>query len=247
MERRTFIEICAVGGGCMAAGGSVASHADTPPPKPQKSGVVLKPTPFARVKLTDRDGRAIKAAALKTNHNYVFAYPFEGTPCFLLKLNRAAKAVPSLITERGDEYAWPGGVGPQQSIVAFSAICAHKLAYPSKQVSFISFRDKGTPLAPGGNVIGCCADKSVYDPFAGAGVLSGPAGQPLAAVMLEHDARTDELFAVAMLGANKFDEFFKKYEFKLSLEPAGAHAKEKVTGTTVVRDLAAHSQQTAQC
>lgn len=244
MERRDFIEICAVGCGGVASA-SVCASAPSAPPK--KSGVVLSATRHSRVKLVDRDNKPLRAKSLKTNHNYVFNYPFEGTPCFLLNLDRAITADVPLLNERGDEYLWKGGVGPNKSIVAYSAICAHKLAYPSRQVSFISFRDKGTPLAPGGKVIGCCADKSVYDPFNGARVMSGPATQPLATVVLEYDAKTDELFATAVFGSDKFDDFFKKYEFKLSLESGGSRSRDKVTVSAVVRDLAAYSQQTAQC
>jgi Rieske Fe-S protein len=151
------------------------------------------------------------------------------------------------VTERGESYVWPGGVGPKKNLVAYSAICAHKLAYPSSQVSFISFRDKPSPLSPTGNVIGCCADKSAYDPFNGAKVLGGPAPQPLATILLEHDAKTDEIYVTGTFGGEKFDEFFQKYAFKLSLEKGGSRAQEKVAVNTVLRDLAAHSAQTAQC
>jgi Rieske Fe-S protein len=208
---------------------------------------VLKAKNYARVKLVDQDGRAIKAASLKVNHNYVFNYPFESTPCFLLSLDKEARGHPDLVTERGESYVSPSGVGPRKNLVAYSAICAHKLAYPSSQVSFISFRDKPSALSPTGKVIGCCADKSAYDPFAGARVLGGPAPQPLAAILLEHDPKTDALFVTGTVGGEKFDEFFTKYEFKLSLERGGSRAKEPVSVTAVLRDLSAHSTQTAQC
>lgn len=34
------------------------------------------------------------------------------------------------------------GVGPGASIVAFSAICAHRMSYPTRNVSFIDYRHK---------------------------------------------------------------------------------------------------------
>jgi arsenite oxidase small subunit len=248
MERRTFIQLCAVGGGCMGSAATDTTEAASPPaPPPKKSGATLARKLYAKAKLVDRDGRAIKARTLKRNHNYVFNYPFEGTPCFLLNLGKPPKPLNELLTEKGDAYAWPGGVGPERSIVAYSAICAHKLAYPSPQVSFISFRDKPSGISSTGGVIGCCADKSVYDPNNGARVLSGPAPQPLATIVIEHDPKTDELFAVATIGGEKFDAFFEKYAFKLSLETGGNRAAERVGKTTVLRDLSAHSQQTAQC
>jgi Rieske Fe-S protein len=255
VERRDFIKICAVSGTCVStcAASSVA-HADakTPSvagdaPPAKKTGVILKAKNYARVKLVDQDGRAIKAASLKVNHNYVFNYPFESTSCFLLSLDKEASGHPDLVTERGESYGSPRGVGPRKNLVAYSAICAHKLAYPSSQVSFISFREKPSALSRTGKVIGCCADKSAYDPFAGAKVLGGPAPQPLAAVLLEHDPKTDAIYATGTVGGEKFDAFFAKYEFKLSLERGGSKAKERVATSVVLRDLSAHSTQTAQC
>jgi Rieske Fe-S protein len=255
VERRDFIKICALSGTCATTcAASSPVHADARTPSvagnatpAKKTGVVLKARNYARVKLVDKDGRAIKAASLKVNHNYIFNYPFESTPCFLLSLDKAASGHPDLVTERGESYVSPAGVGPRNNLVAYSAICAHKLAYPSPQVSFISFRDKPSALSPTGKVIGCCADKSAYDPFAGARVLGGPAPQPLAAILLEHDPKTDTIYATGTVGGEKFDEFFTKYQFKLSLEPGGVKARERVATSVVLRDLSAHSTQTAQC
>ncbi len=255
MQRRRFIQLCVVSaGGGAGCGASMNARGDAQTPSlagnalpAKKTGVVAKVKHYARVKLVDADGKPIRAKSLKANHNYVFNYPFESTPCFLLNLRRVTKNSVELVTEQGESYVWPGGVGPKQAIVAYSAICAHRLAYPSPQVSFISFRDKPSPLSPNGNIIGCCADKSVYDPSNGARVVGGPAPQPLATILLEHDAKTDEIFVTGTFGGEKFDEFFKKYAFKLSLEYGGARASQPVTGTATVRDLAAHSAQTVQC
>jgi Rieske Fe-S protein len=245
MERRRFIQICVAGA---ASGAAVpALCADGPRALPAKSGMALKPQKYERVKLTDADGKPVKAKSLKSGTNYVFNYPFATTPCFLLNLDAPALEATPLKTEVGDTYTWPGGVGPNQSIVAYSAICAHKLAYPSKQVSFISYRNKPSPINAKGKVIGCCADKSVYDPAAGARVVSGPAPQPLAAILIEHDAKTDELYAIGTFGGEKFNEFFQKYEFKLTLETGSSQVRDIVTKTAVLKDLAQFSQQTAQC
>ena len=51
---------------------------------------------------------------------------------------------------------------------------------------------------------------------------------------------------MGIFGGEKFTEFFQKYDFKLSLE-MGTRAKEIVTGTAKLSDLAAYSTQTAQC
>lgn len=255
-KRRKFIEICVAGAagsaGCMAAAAHAADSKNLPAKPaapvtpPTKSTTPLAARAHARVKLVDQDGKAIKAKSLKANHNYIFNYPYESTPCFLLNLDKSLTEKVALATEAGNPYDWPGGVGSGKSIVAYSAICAHKLAYPTRQVSFIGFRATASPASPRGKVITCCADKSVYDPFAGAKVVSGPAPQPLAAIILEHDAKTDELYATGTLGSEKFNEFFQKYDFKLTME-MGGKAKDVVTGTTRLLDLAAYSMQTAQC
>ncbi len=236
MQRRKFIQI--------VSAASVSSAACTA--NLQAAPQNLSARKYERTKLVDADGRPIKLASLKQNHNYVFNYPYESTPCFLLNLDQALESK-ALKTESGASYDWPGGVGPKKSLVAYSAICAHKLAYPSPQVSFIGFRLTPSPASKRGKVITCCADKSVYDPFAGAKVLSGPAPQPLAAILIEHDAKTDELYAVGTFGGEKFDAFFQKYAFKLALERGGADAKSAAKKTAILKDLANYSAQTAQC
>ena len=235
--RRKFIEICVAGAApCTSVAATSPATVSTP----------LTATKYNRVKLVDIDGKAIKAKSLKPHHNYVFNYPYASTPCFLLNLDKSLASKVNLKTEAGGNYDWPGGVGTAKAIVAYSAICAHKLAYPTPQVSFISYRAQPSKVNARGQVISCCADKSVYDPFTGAKVLSGPAPQPLAAILLEHDAKTDELYAVGTFGGEKFNEFFQKYDFKLSME-MGGKAKQVVTATARLTDLATYSTQTAQC
>jgi hypothetical protein len=120
------------------------------------------------------------------------------------------------------------------------------MTYPTRQVSFIGYRDQPSPVAGRGKVITCCSDRSVYDPAAGARVVSGPAPQPLATILLEHDAKADETFAVGTFGGEMFTQFFSKYEFRLQLE-VGPRAKEEVEGISVVRTLDNYSSQWAQC
>ena len=95
-------------------------------------------------------------------------------------------------------------------------------------------------------MIHCCSEHSQYDPAAGARVVAGPAPQPLAAILLEHDAQTDELFAVGTLGGELFNEFFDKYAFRLQLEH-GADARAAVNGTCMVRPLEEFCRQQVQC
>ena len=204
-----------------------------------------RPKPYTKALLVDEQGRPLKASTLKPRTNYVFHYPFEATPAFLLDLGRAAEPQ-TLKTKSRDSYAWPGGVGPRRSIVAFSAICAHQLVYPTRDVSFISFRPTKSQKGLRDDLIHCCAEHSQYDPAKGAQVLSGPAEQPLCAVLLTHDPGSDTLTAHATLGGELFNEFFRKYEAKRSFE-GGARAVNPVGKEAVVRELDRFCRNTIQC
>ncbi|MDQ3025689.1 MAG: (2Fe-2S)-binding protein [Pseudomonadota bacterium] len=233
MKRRDFVQICAA-----AASGAAlpdASHAAT-----------LNARMYKRAKLVDDKGVPIRLARLQAGRNYVFDYPYTSTPSFLLRLHAPAAAGIDLTTETGFPYRWEGGVGTGRDVVAYSAICAHKMTYPTRQVSFIGYRDGPSPVAGPGKVITCCSDRSVYDPAAGARVISGPAPQPLATILLEHDPKADEVFAVGTFGGEMFAEFFRKFEFRLQLE-MGPRARNPVEGTTVVRELETYSTQWAKC
>jgi arsenite oxidase small subunit len=234
MDRRSFIESCTAGAACISAATALPAFAAD-----------ARPRPYARALLVDELGDPFKASSLKPLTNYVFHYPFEATPVFLLDL--AKPALPqSLSTRDHDAYAWPGGVGPKRSLVAYSAICAHRLVYPTRDVTFISFRKTRAQRGLRDELIHCCSEHSQYDPARGAQVLSGPAPQPLCAVLMEHDPKADTLTAYATLGGELFEDFFRKYEMKLSLE-VGAKAKNAVADRAVVRELAKFCRNSIQC
>jgi hypothetical protein len=113
-------------------------------------------------------------------------------------------------------------------------------------VSFIRFQSSRSPTSDG-NVIHCCADHSVYDPAAGARVLSGPAPQPLAAILLDYDAERDELAALGTVGPEQFEAFFRKYDFKLAMDYGPGKASVPVGPTTIVREMTQYCRQTIQC
>ena len=234
MKRRQFVQVCAAA----AAGGAALPHAS--------NAAALTARMYKRAKLVDEKGVPVHLAQLQAGRNYVFDYPYSSTPCFLLRLHTPATAGIELKTETGSAYKWEGGVGAGRDVVAYSAICAHKMTYPTRQVSFIGYRDGPSPVAGRGKVITCCSDRSVYDPAAGARVVSGPAPQPLATILLEHDAKADEVFAVGTFGGEMFAEFFRKFEFRLQLE-MGPRVRNSVEGTTVVRELENYSTQWAKC
>src|SRR5687767_306764 len=232
MERRSFVKVCA------AAAGALATAAPA-------EAAQLSARMYKRARLVDDRGQPVQADGLKAGVNYVFDYPYASTPCFLLKLDRPVAGGVDLRTESGQSYRWDGGLGRDKSLVAYSAICAHKLTYPTKQVTFIGYRAEPSPVAPQGKVITCCSDRSVYDPSAGAKVLSGPAPQPLATILLEQDA-SGAIVAVGTYGGEMFAEFFRRFDFRLQLE-MGPRARAEVDGTTVVKVLDAYSSQWAKC
>jgi arsenite oxidase small subunit len=232
MKRREFVRVCAA----TAAGAALADPACA-------AGATVRT--YGRAKLVDEKGQPVRVEQLKVGTNYVFDYPFASTPCFLLRLDRPAAAAIDLKTESGHAYRWEGGIGAKRDVVAYSAICAHKLTYPTRQVSFIGYRNEPSPVAPQGKVITCCSDRSVYDPAAGAKVVSGPAPQPLATIMLEQ-GKAGDLWAVGTFGGEMFAEFFRRFEFRLQLE-VGPRARTQVEGTTVVKELENYSTQWAKC
>lgn len=233
MDRRDFIRVCATG---MAAGGMPA------PLLAQGAAVRF----YGRAKLVDSQGKPLRASTLPVQKNLIFQYPFASTPCFLINLGKPARTSTRLMTATNQAYEWKGGAGPTGSIVAYSAICAHQLAYPTKEISFISFRAESSVRNKFSQVIHCCAEHSQYDPAQGGRVLAGPAPQPLAAILLEHDPKSDELFATGTLGGEMFNQFFAKFEFKLAMEHGGA-ARKAVTGTTVVSELDNYCRQQVRC
>jgi arsenite oxidase small subunit len=230
LERRQFLE------GCAAA--SLGAWQEAWAQSPARA--------YPRSRLVDIHGRPVRLAALEREVNYVFQYPFEATPCLLVKLRAPVAVQPMLKRADGTAYEWKGGVGRDRNAVAFSAICAHKLAYPTREVSFIRYQ-RDASATSSGRVIHCCADHSVYDPAEGARVVSGPAPQPLAAILLEHDPADDGVFALGTVGPEQFDAFFDKYRMKLALEYGESRARRNVGDTTIVREMSTYCRNTIQC
>lgn len=231
MNRREFVRICTAGTGL-----AITHDAHTAAPTSYKR--------YERARLLDAGGTPLRARTLVAQRNYVFFYPFQATPCFLLNLGKPA--LPTQTAATGDAHAWPGGVGPERSVVAYSAICSHQLTYPTREISFISFRTGKTGANRHADVIHCCSEHSQYDPAQGARVLAGPAPRPLAAVMLEHDAKTDGLYATGILGSETFDEFFRKYEFRLAMEHGG-RARTPIGDACRVTELDNYCRQQVRC
>jgi Rieske Fe-S protein len=229
MERRGFIKFCAASVAALGAGEVPAD---------------ARARFYGKARLVDEKGAPLRAKAIPVDRNLIFHYPFAATPCFLLNLGKPVKPA-QLKTVAGQPYEWNGGVGATRSVVAYSAICAHRLSYPTKDISFISYRVEKSARNRFGNVIHCCSEHSQYDPAEGARVLAGPAPQPLASILLEWDASSDEIQAVGTLGGEMFGEFFDKFGFRLQLEHGAPHAT--VTGSCVVQELENYCRQQVKC
>jgi arsenite oxidase small subunit len=231
MQRRDFIKFCAA-----------SAAAGAPALAPGEAAARL----FTRSRLLDESGAPLRASDIPRDRNLIFDYPYAATPCFLLNLGRPVARTVRLRTVDDRSYEWQGGVGPGRSVVAYSAICAHKLTYPTHQISFISYRAEAKPPNRAAHVIHCCSEHSQYDPASGGKVVAGPAPQPLAAILLEYERASDGLYAVGTLGGALFNEFFAKYAFRLSME-YGADAHRAVGDAVSVVPMEDYCRQQVKC
>lgn len=239
--RRDFVRSCV---GLMALG--LQSRA--------RSGQMTGGKSYTRSHLVDEHQQPFKAADLRPGETYLFHYPYVATPCFLINLGRPVSAGEPLETEKGEQYQWPGGIGPDNSIVAFAAICAHKMTHPAKSVSFINYRpekitytNSNDKTAEGRHLIYCCSERSVYDVRDGARVLGGPASQPLTAIGLEHDPGDDSLYATGTFGGEMYEQFFAKFTNRLQLQYGVTDVDAPVGGSTVVQNIDDFSRSVVLC
>ena len=221
MRRRSFLKVVGATGAVIAINpssvGQTLFAAD---------GSLYKS--YAKVQLVGKNGAPITVDALNTGENYVFNYPFVGTSCILVNLPKRTDREVKLKDEFGVEYLWKGGVGSKGTIVAYSGICPHQLTHINKRESFITYRNPGERFA--GDIV-CDGHTSVYEPGKGCKVKSGPAPEPLASIVLEVDG-DNTIWAVGVLGKDKFHAFFKDFRRELK-EQFGStrEAKSKVQVT----------------
>ena len=223
---------------------------------------------YPACRLLDSGGQPLTVGSLVEGSSSIFSYPYKTTPCFLLRLsnanvNRRLLSEPEsdsndegkviLNDSKGNSYEWKGGIGPQSSIVAFSAICTHKMSHPAKPVSHLNFRpeekifrDRIGNTNKASELIYCCSEHSVYDPAAGARVLSGPASQPLAAIELTVN-QNDELQAVGTYGSNMFELFLEKFGFRQAMEQGIADPYELVGDSVRITEAQQYSKLQILC
>ncbi len=210
MERRNFLQLSATSAMVVAIAPSLITQRLY-----AEDGSLFQP--FEKVQLKDAEGNPIKASALTVEENYVFNYPYVGTPSIMVNLPSPAEKDIKLKAEDGTEYVYRGGAGAKGTIVAYSAICPHQLTHPQPEVSLFQYvEEKGTTQAyKNGGVVVCTSHLSAFDPKQGGKRVGGPAAEGLASIILEVDDE-DNIWAVAVLGPVKFQEYFDAFkdEFK---------------------------------
>ncbi len=169
MERREFLKLAAAAGGAITLAAVLSSL---------KAGTfVPPPTTVAAWPIVT----VTNISNLTNLTPVVFYYPLTNTPNYLVKLGVAAT----------------GGIGPNNDIVAFSAICQHLgceygfLAPGSSPVCNSSYK----AVIPMGY---CCCHGSQYNFLTGAKVIGGPAPRPVPMVQLQLDTATGTISAVGM-------------------------------------------------
>jgi Rieske Fe-S protein len=243
MKRRGFVKLCA---------SAVASITASPELLAGEHQVYH---PYGRVALVDHYSRdPVRPENLEVGETYLFHYPFVSTPCFLIDLGKPVTSRSNLKTRDGNRYRWQGGAGPGKSVVAFSAICAHKMSHPAPSVSFINyrhgetrFRNSDDEIEQRSGVIYCCSEKSVYDPAHGGRVLGGPAPQPLASIELEYNESEQRFYAIATIGGEMFDRYFSKFHDRLVLQHGRTDIDRNVDATSELMRLRDYTQNAVSC
>ena len=215
--KRSTLKLALIGGMLAIGGAGIASFLRFAVP-PQAGAAT-----YPKVQLLYSDGTPVLASAYRyppsSTSLIVFTYPLDNEPNLLLNLPTAV----------------PGGVGPNNSLAAFSAVCQHLGCTPP----FISYYPPGAcgSFNGGAAFIHCVCHGSTYNPAVaapggGASIITGPAQSPLPQVILQWDQTTDEVFAVGAVGP-----------------PVKGHSNTLVGGNVVASPLAAQAPQvpTQQC
>lgn len=198
VRRRTLKILVTLAGAAMIIGAIPPAIEEIIPPI---SGLKSFPT----LKLLGPDGQPLKASSIppQTPYLFVFDYPLANEPNMLINLGESVPPTTVVVPQTGATYEFPGGVGPNKSIVAYSGICQH-LGCQTPLISFYpnlpTCQPAITANGPLKGVIHCLCHGSTYDPYKGGAVITGPTVRPLPYVLLKYDPSTDELYAVKMYG-----------------------------------------------
>ena len=156
VSRREFLKFT---GGVAAGAAALPTNAEAAPATDAGSTVLpYKAKPVG------------KAGGLAVNQAVSFTFPDASSPCALVKMGSPL----------------PGGVGPNQDIVAYSTLCTHM----------------GCPVAydPAHKVFKCPCHYSTFDAEKGGQMICGQATENLPRVVLNYNAKDDTVTAVAIDG-----------------------------------------------
>ncbi len=144
---------------------------------------------------------------------WIYYYPLSDEPNFIIKFKEPVSPSQVTIDATGQVFSSPGGVGKNNDIVSFSAICQHLgcippvihyypptdySALPANVQAAIKSQNTNGDLNHG--VIHCNCHGSTYNPFKGAGIVTHPTYRPLPNVVLKYDPITDYLYAKKLIG-----------------------------------------------
>ncbi len=191
--KRNVLKLLAVAGLVGAAGGGLVAGS-IQYAQPPAIGI----SSYPKVQLLDLDGSPLTVTKVESEYNVMtsdvllFNYPLLNEPNFLINLAPASSGGAGATNVKN-------GIGHQNSIVAFSAICQH-LGCPAPAINF--FPPGTCPKTPGGRsfYIHCTCHGSTYDPANGAANLTGPAVLPLPQVILQWDPADDTISAISEVG-----------------------------------------------
>lgn len=241
MDRRNFLKVVAAGATVIAVNPSLIRGTLY-----ASDGNLYRA--YEKTQLVDGSGNPIKVSSLEKEVNYIFNYPYASTPCLLVNLPKPTSQEVELTAENGEKYLWKSGVGKDRTIVAYVAICTHQMTHPTPNDSFFMYVPQKTKTMAydKSGIIVCSSHLSAFDAGAGAKVLGGAATQPLAAVVLEH-AADDTLWAVGILGSDRFQEYFKAFRPELKEFYGGpAEAKKLVSISAKTVKLTEFSKELIQ-
>ena len=158
LSRRDFLKIS--GGAAAGAGAAIAgvTNAEAAPNDAGRATLPFKPKVVAQGK------------NLGVNTALAFNYPDASSPCALIKMGTAV----------------PGGVGPEQDIVAYSTLCSHM----------------GCPVIyePQTRIFKCPCHYSTFDAEMAGQMVCGQATENLPRIVLQYNAKDDTVTAVAVNG-----------------------------------------------
>ncbi len=238
MDRRGFIKTCTAVAAASLASPSLfinSLKAQELEFKAYKKAILLK-----------KDGTPLKPEDVDPGKQYIFFYPHRATPCILANLGKEVPSTEVKLSD-GTTYRWPGGVGPEKSIVAYCAICPHQMSHPTPEFSFINYYPENIPskIVKRGGVIQCCAHLSVFDPAKGGEVIDGPAPQPLTAIVLRYEG--GKLYAVGTLGKELYEDFFDVFKPDLRKLYRSTRKAKKLVDKCEVTEVEEYAQEVIRC